>query len=85
MSEKRDREEILQVVLEPNTPEMVKETVSIFYEAIGSVAAVTKLAPHINNLEDFMSDIVSTCSKAQCCQPIRAIPFAPIHPAHGPS
>ena len=82
-SVKRDREQILQVALEPNTPgvskicvvgnfwaetveQVIKETIAAFYDAVTSVANATKLATHVNDLEAFMSDIVTSVKRGNC-------------------
>ena len=46
--------------------QMIKTTVQAFYGTVASIASATKLSIHVTDLENFMGDVVKTCSQPNC-------------------
>ncbi|KAI5479440.1 PX domain-containing protein [Pseudohyphozyma bogoriensis] len=55
---KRDREQVLEIVYEHNTPVVLKESISVFYGAIYKIADASKLADRLGDIQAFIDDLL---------------------------
>lgn len=59
---KRDREQVLEIIMEPNTPILIRSTLTVFYESIYKIADSTKLADRLGDYQLFIDDLLKVCS-----------------------
>ncbi|KAK4046130.1 hypothetical protein OIV83_006326 [Microbotryomycetes sp. JL201] len=57
---KRDREQVVAVVMEPNTPRALHESIAVFYNTIYKVANASNLAARLGDLQAFLDDLIKT-------------------------
>jgi hypothetical protein len=56
---KRDREQVLEIALEQNTPILLKSMISVFYGAISKIADAANLADRLGDLQAFNDDLLA--------------------------
>lgn len=57
----RDREQVLQIALEPNTPRLLHASISVFYGAIHTVAKISDLPARVADTQAFLDDLCRVC------------------------
>lgn len=57
----RDREQVLQIALEPNTPRLLHATIAVFYGAIHTVAKISNLPDRVADTQAFLDDLCRIC------------------------
>ncbi|KAM0749704.1 hypothetical protein T439DRAFT_381276 [Meredithblackwellia eburnea MCA 4105] len=55
---KRDKEQVLELVMEHNTPVFLKTSISVFYDTIWKVANAANLAERLGDLQAFIDDLL---------------------------
>lgn len=55
---KRDREQVIEIVMEPNTPNLLKASIRVFYNAIYNIAEASNLARALGDLQAFITDLL---------------------------
>lgn len=55
---KRDREQVLNIVMEPNTPRLLHASIAVFYGTIYKVANASNLAARLGDLQAFLDDLI---------------------------
>lgn len=55
---KRDREQVIEIVMEPNTPQLLKASIAVFYDAIWDIANAADLARALGDLQAFITDLL---------------------------
>ncbi|GAA5857428.1 hypothetical protein JCM9279_002509 [Rhodotorula babjevae] len=59
----RDREQVLNIALEPNTPRLLHATIAVFYSTIHAVANASKLSDRVGDLQLFLNDLVKVAAR----------------------
>ncbi|GAA5912338.1 hypothetical protein JCM8208_003330 [Rhodotorula glutinis] len=59
----RDREQVLNIALEPNTPRLLHATIAVFYSTIHAVANASKLSDRVGDLQLFLNDLVKVATR----------------------
>ncbi|GAA5931207.1 uncharacterized protein JCM15063_002576 [Sporobolomyces koalae] len=54
----RDREQVLAIALEPNTPRLLHASIAVFYDTIYKVANASKLSERVGDLQAFLDDLI---------------------------
>ncbi|GAA6059871.1 hypothetical protein JCM10212_007076 [Sporobolomyces blumeae] len=54
----RDREQVLAIALEPNTPRLLHATIAVFYSTIHKVANASKLSDRVGDMQAFLDDLI---------------------------
>jgi len=57
---KRDREQVLELVMESNTPRILHASIAVFYDTIYKVANASNLAARLGDLQAFLDDLIAT-------------------------
>ncbi|GAA5989987.1 hypothetical protein JCM10908_002410 [Rhodotorula pacifica] len=57
----RDREQVLQIALEPNTPRLLHASIAVFYGAIHAVAKISNLPDRVADMQAFLDDLCRIC------------------------
>lgn len=57
----RDREQVLAIALEANTPRLLHASIAVFYSTVHAVANASKLSDRVGDLQAFLDDLVKTC------------------------
>ncbi|KAK4053580.1 hypothetical protein OIO90_003817 [Microbotryomycetes sp. JL221] len=57
---KRDREQVVAVIMEPNTPRALHESIAVFYNTIYKVANASNLSARLGDLQAFLDDLIKT-------------------------
>ncbi|GAA5877826.1 hypothetical protein JCM3774_000188 [Rhodotorula dairenensis] len=57
----RDREQVLQIALEPNTPRLLHASIAVFYGAIHTVAKISNLPDRVADTQAFLDDLCRIC------------------------
>ncbi|KAM0785987.1 hypothetical protein ACM66B_006805 [Microbotryomycetes sp. NB124-2] len=57
---KRDREQVVAVVMEANTPRALHESIAVFYNTIYKVANASNLSARLGDLQAFLDDLIKT-------------------------
>ncbi|BGP51608.1 hypothetical protein JCM10450v2_007558 [Rhodotorula kratochvilovae] len=60
----RDREQVLAIALEPNTPKLLHASIAVFYGTIHAVANASKLSERVADLQAFLDDLVAVAGRA---------------------
>ena len=55
---RRDKEQVLDIALEKNTPILLKTSISIWYNTIYKVADASNLAARLGDLQAFVDDLI---------------------------
>ncbi|GAA5851019.1 hypothetical protein JCM3766R1_007104 [Sporobolomyces carnicolor] len=54
----RDREQVLAIALEPNTPRLLHASIAVFYDTIYKVANASKLSERVGDIQVFLDDLI---------------------------
>ncbi|GAA5959308.1 hypothetical protein JCM3765_006555 [Sporobolomyces pararoseus] len=57
----RDREQVLAIALEPNTPRLLHASIAVFYDTIYKVANASKLSERVGDIQAFLDDLIRVC------------------------
>ncbi|GAA5825350.1 hypothetical protein JCM5353_005630 [Sporobolomyces roseus] len=57
----RDREQVLAIALEPNTPRLLHASIAVFYITIYKVANASKLSERVGDIQAFLDDLIKVC------------------------
>ncbi|GAA6024859.1 hypothetical protein JCM11491_005677 [Sporobolomyces phaffii] len=57
----RDREQVLAIALEPNTPRLLHASIAVFYDTIYKVANASKLTERVGDIQAFLDDLIRVC------------------------
>ncbi|GAA5887625.1 hypothetical protein JCM16303_001452 [Sporobolomyces ruberrimus] len=57
----RDREQVLAIALEPNTPRLLHASIAVFYDTIYKVANASKLSERVGDMQAFLDDLIRVC------------------------
>ncbi|KAK4703173.1 hypothetical protein P7C70_g3044, partial [Phenoliferia sp. Uapishka_3] len=58
----RDKEQVLEITNEHNTPVLLRSSISVFYNAIHSIANVANLADRLGALQAFLDDLIKVAT-----------------------
>ncbi|GAA5956736.1 hypothetical protein JCM21900_002166 [Sporobolomyces salmonicolor] len=58
----RDREQVLAIALEPNTPKLLHASIAIFYDTIYKVANASKLSERVGDVQAFLDDLIKVAT-----------------------
>ncbi|GAA5869290.1 hypothetical protein JCM1840_004346 [Sporobolomyces johnsonii] len=58
----RDREQVLAIALEPNTPKLLHASIAIFYDTIYKVANASKLSERVGDIQAFLDDLIKVAT-----------------------
>ncbi|GJN93987.1 hypothetical protein Rhopal_007050-T1 [Rhodotorula paludigena] len=61
----RDREQVLAIALEANTPRLLHASIAVFYSTVHAVANASKLSDRVGDLQAFLDDLVKTCESGK--------------------
>ncbi|GAA5820207.1 hypothetical protein JCM3770_006060, partial [Rhodotorula araucariae] len=73
----RDREQVLAIALEPNTPRLLHASIAVFYSTIHAVANASRLSDRVGDLQAFLDDLVEIAGRA--AEPAEFIRLAQRH------
>ncbi|BGP72928.1 hypothetical protein NBRC10513v2_006332 [Rhodotorula toruloides] len=57
----RDREQVLAIALEANTPRLLHASIATFYQTIHNVANASKLSERVGDIQYFLDDMIKCC------------------------
>ncbi|GEM12402.1 PX domain-containing protein, partial [Rhodotorula toruloides] len=57
----RDREQVLAIALEANTPRLLHASIATFYQTIHDVANASKLSERVGDIQYFLDDMIKCC------------------------
>lgn len=57
----RDREQVLAIMLEANTPRLLHASIATFYQTIHDVANASKLSERVGDIQYFLDDMIKCC------------------------
>ncbi|GAA98829.1 uncharacterized protein L969DRAFT_51051 [Mixia osmundae IAM 14324] len=64
-STRRDRQKVVDIVMESNTATMLKSSISVFYGAIYKIAQAANLADRLGDLQAFITDLLATAMQSK--------------------
>ncbi|KAI5475527.1 Phox-like domain-containing protein [Pseudohyphozyma bogoriensis] len=61
----RDKEQLVELIFEGSTSEMLKDIVTIFYEPLAKVYKAANIADSLGDLQTFVNDLIKTVDQAE--------------------
>jgi hypothetical protein len=63
----RDRQQIIELVFEGTTAELLKDIITIFYAPLAQVYKAANIADSISDLQSFVTDLIRTVEQVDEC------------------
>ncbi|GAA5848790.1 hypothetical protein JCM3766R1_005309 [Sporobolomyces carnicolor] len=61
----RDKEQLIELIFEGSTSELLKDIVTIFYEPLAKVYKAANIADSLSDLQTFLNDLIKTVESAE--------------------
>ncbi|KAI0660967.1 hypothetical protein C8Q70DRAFT_1099664 [Cubamyces menziesii] len=61
----RDREQLIELIFEGNTAELLKDIITIFYAPLAQVYKAASIADSLGDLQNFMNDLIRTVEQTE--------------------
>ncbi|GAA5942680.1 hypothetical protein JCM1841_004150 [Sporobolomyces salmonicolor] len=65
MTKARDKEQLIELIFEGSTSELLKDIVTIFYEPLAKVYKAANIADSLSDLQTFLNDLIKTVEYAE--------------------
>ncbi|GAA5884933.1 hypothetical protein JCM16303_005354 [Sporobolomyces ruberrimus] len=65
LTKARDKEQLIELIFEGSTSELLKDIVTIFYEPLAKVYKAANIADSLSDLQTFLNDLIKTVESAE--------------------